>query len=177
MSAIDAASFRRIYAEHVGLVQYVLHDCGIRDAEKDDLVQETFLRLHRAPGPMPPERIKGFLVLTARNLAIDTYRRKKSRRTDADPDAVGAAAEGLWESDARRTVLAQAAGELLDELAKEPGTEVLTMFYRQGLSVKEISAKTGQATGTVTARLSRLRARLGDRIRAYVAEVDTEGLR
>jgi RNA polymerase sigma factor (sigma-70 family) len=72
-------SLREIYEAHVGLIQFVLRSFRLSEEERDDLIQEVFLRLHPSKDRIDPAKIKGFLSITARNLAIDKDR--QSRKT------------------------------------------------------------------------------------------------
>lgn len=52
----------------------------VRDAQiAEDLAQETYIRAKRAIDSAPIEHIEGYLHQTARNLALDYLRRKKTR--------------------------------------------------------------------------------------------------
>ncbi len=62
----------------------------VRDPQTaEDLAQETFLRAHKAVESGRVEHIEGFLQQTARNLALDHLRRRKTR--------AGAEVQGLDE--------------------------------------------------------------------------------
>lgn len=65
----------------------------VRDRQTaEDLAQETYLRARRAAEAGPIDHLEGFLHQTARNLALDHLRRRKTRaRVEADafdPDIV-----------------------------------------------------------------------------------------
>jgi len=52
----------------------------VRDAQiAEDLAQETYVRAHKAVEAGPIEHIEAFLHQTARNLALDHLRRRKTR--------------------------------------------------------------------------------------------------
>lgn len=61
--AKSAMSFREVYEAHVGLVQFVLRSFRLSEEERDELVQEVFLRLLQSMDRIDPLKIKGFLSI------------------------------------------------------------------------------------------------------------------
>jgi RNA polymerase sigma-70 factor (ECF subfamily) len=163
----DGAVFRRVYEKYVGLVQYVLRRCGVDAASADDIVQEAFLRLfRRAAEIQQPAAIKAWLVTTARNIALDE-RRKRRHLVATDRDDVAEEADASVES-ARRELEISLVGALVQDIVRETGDSTLSDFYVLGRSAKEIAAEKGEAISTVTTRLSRVRQRFQERLRARI---------
>jgi RNA polymerase sigma-70 factor (ECF subfamily) len=160
--AKTAMSFREIYEAHVGLVQFVLRSFRLSDEERDDLVQEVFLRLHQSMDRIDPLKIKGFLSITSRNLAIDKVRQSQSRKTEAVGEDIASLEGTLWEQNTDRRAVIAVAERFIEEVARQPGGECFALFYREGLSVRDIAERLGESTGTITSRLSRMRQKFKD---------------
>jgi RNA polymerase sigma-70 factor (ECF subfamily) len=159
--------FNKVYAENIGFVQFVVSKFRLPPQECDDLVQEVFLRFHKNLDHVDLTKVRAYLATTARNLAIDTLRRDKSRKTFLmDEEVDHGSEETLWRNDPRRKVEAEAAADFIREIEQEnePGAETLVMFYRDGMSVKAIAEKLGESSGTITSRLSRTRQKLKQRL-------------
>ena len=138
------------------LLRYVGGILGPRMAEVQDVVQESFLRLHREFARSGPERITnipGWLYHVAHNLAVNAGKRKEVEQRAID----GIAAEEVGvQKDAldlllRRTAGAKAMAEL-QELAAEQ-RQVVLLKVVHGLTLKEIAEITGTPIGTVDYRL------------------------
>lgn len=54
--------------------------------------------------------------------------------------------------------------EISDELAESPDMELLTQFYLEGYSIKEIALEDGRTVGAVKMRLKRARERMRERL-------------
>lgn len=167
-----AVSFEKVYAENIGFVQFVVSKFRLAPQEADELVQDVFLRFYQNRERVDPEKIRSYLAMTARNMAIDIYRKQKSRKTFELEDKHDAAMQdGLWKDDPRRVLESEVAMEFLKAIEGEDGAETLLLFYRDGLSVKEIADRQGEKVGTVTSRLSRLRQKFKDKLQARLDEL------
>ena len=126
--------------------------------DHDDLVQETYARLLRVEDPGRLAHPKAFLFTTARNAAIDLFRRRKVHPhesmgemddlialplLDAPPTA-----EETLERRQRRETLTEALRALPDRCR-----EVMLLRYLDGCSGKEIAARLGISVGTVKGHL------------------------
>jgi RNA polymerase sigma-70 factor (ECF subfamily) len=123
----------------------------------DDLVQEAYIRLIRAREAGRVEYIKAFLFTTARNAALDLFRRKSvvSIESVADMAKISVFEEGpdVAESVSRRQeleVLAEAVRVLPDRCR-----QVLTLRLLHGFTHKEIAAHMGISEHTVKAQLAK----------------------
>lgn len=167
----DRTAFRRIYDAYAGLLLYVVRRHGLSDEEADEVMQETFLKLHqRANDVRDPARLKAWLVSLARNLAVDRLRSKKRQAQSTSQDVLEEAHIPLWQNDdsAAREAELLLVKELVERLARAPGGETFRLFYVEGHSAKKIAAENGEAISTVTTRLSRLRDRFRTELREHI---------
>ncbi len=148
--------FEEFYRGHVRLVHALALSRTGEAAAAEDVTQETFLRAWRnfgelAPLPLPAQR--AWLVLTARRLAIDLWRRRQlESQVVPDPPPE------VRPSDLRMDVAAA-----LAELA-EADRELVVMRYVEELNSREIGEVVGAPEGTVRRRLSRCRELLAARL-------------
>jgi RNA polymerase sigma-70 factor (ECF subfamily) len=117
----------------------------------EDLVQETFLRAWRHPESVDPRRgsPRGWLFTTARNLAIDAWRRRGGRYREVVADEVPEPRHPIDEAD--RAVEAWLVAEALGRLSPAHREVLVECFYR-GRSVSEAAADLGVPPGTVKSR-------------------------
>lgn len=79
----DNAAFEEIY-EHLKTPMYTIILRITQDhALSEDILQEVFLKLYQSPPKPPIEKPRAYLFQTARNLAIDSMR-KRSRLIDME---------------------------------------------------------------------------------------------
>src|SRR5437016_14187928 len=86
----DAELLRVLHAEHGdALFAYALRMCSGDRQRAEDLVQETLLRAWQHPEALDPQRgsVRAWLFTTARNLAIDAWRRRTSRVSEVVTDS------------------------------------------------------------------------------------------
>jgi RNA polymerase sigma-70 factor (ECF subfamily) len=127
-----------------------------RKGPLEDLVQESFLRGFQALGTLAdPESFGAWLRGIATHACID-WLRKKERHVALDRH--DAAAPPGSDDERSRAVLD--AVESLDEIHRE----VVTMFYFEKKSYKEMSARLGITPAGVNARLQRARALLREKL-------------
>lgn len=122
----------------------------------DDLVQESFLRVVQARERAMIGSIRAFLYATARNLALDHYRRRQVAAIDGVAEigdlTVYDDAPEIPEVVGRHQEL-----ELLTEAIQslpDRCRRVLTLRKIYGLSQKEIAAQLGIAEHTVEAQVA-----------------------
>jgi RNA polymerase sigma-70 factor (ECF subfamily) len=123
----------------------------------DDLVQESYIRLIRAKEANKITYVKAFLFATARNAALDIFRRRKVVSIDAIGDMAGLS---VIEDrpDVGDAVSRQQELELLSEAVRslpDRCRQVLTLRLLYGLSHKEIAANLGISEHTVKAQLAK----------------------
>ena len=131
-------------------------------ADADDLLQETWLRIHRARHTYRPgEPILPWFYAIARRVRVDHYRRasrtsaREERLHDADEVAMNAA-----EASAK----ADALEELLAPLSQSQ-REILEMLKVAGMSLEDVARATSSSVGSVKQKVHRaydkLRQKMG----------------
>ncbi len=123
----------------------------------DDLVQESYARLLKAKEAGRISYAKAFLFTTARNAALDIFRRRKvvSIETVGDWGELSVLED---KPDAGETVSKQQELELLAQAVQtlpERCRQVLMLRLIQGLSHKEIAAELRISEHTVKAQLAK----------------------
>jgi RNA polymerase sigma-70 factor, ECF subfamily len=173
-AAGEAAAFTVLHrALYPRLVSYLLRMTGSTSAA-DDLVQETFLRLHRARATFARgAAVVPWAYAIARNVYTDHVRASKHRDTerlptDPGPDAFDRAApDGEAEA-----IAAETARVVTNVLASLPAAqrEAFVLLRYEGLSVQDAAAVLG-----TTATAVKLRAfRAYEALRAALADVAAE---
>ncbi len=130
----------------------------------DDLVQESYSRLIRAREAGPIQFVKAFLFTTARNAALDIFRRRKIARIDgvtemAELDVLEDT-PGVPETVARQqelALLAEAIRELPDRCR-----QVITLRKLYGLSQRDIARQLGISEHTVEVQVGKGMRRIAD---------------
>ena len=150
VAAGDERALGGLYDRYAGLV----YGAGTRylgdRGQAEDLVQDVFLSVWRNAGRFDPSRasFSTWVYRITRNRATDLIRRRRARvRTvngglppdPGEPDPSGSLSRGF-------DVVA-ALGRL-----SPSHREVLVLAYFEGLSQREISARTGTPLGTVKSR-------------------------
>lgn len=160
--------FKTLYRKTAPLLFYVAGQLGVPLDERDDIVQQAYLKLLENEADGEIENAKAYLVCTIRTLVIDRSRRRATRKTETTDSWDRIPEQSLWTNDSAHQAAVEAIGQELDALAASGEAEPLVLFYRKGMSVEQIRAKTGGATGTVTAKLCRLRQKYAPRLRESV---------
>jgi RNA polymerase sigma-70 factor, ECF subfamily len=139
--------FRRYSGAVYSVALRVLHDSG----HAEDVLQEVFLQLWRDPAAFVQQRgsLGGWLVVVARNRAIDLLRRRKP--TDSVEDVVLASSINVAE-EAERNATMQKVRQVIAGLPQEQ-RKTLELAYFEGLSHTEIAGRTGDPLGTVKTRI------------------------
>jgi RNA polymerase sigma factor (sigma-70 family) len=150
----DKAAFRLLFERYAPLLGRVLTR-QLRSAHQaDDLVQQTFLQLHRARHDFRPgARLKPWLFTIAQNLAREHFRRAR-RRPEAPLELDGRAdpavdPRGADRSDAAR-VLELALGQISPDQA-----QVIALHWLAGLSFAEVAEVVGVSVSAVKVRAHR----------------------
>jgi RNA polymerase sigma factor (sigma-70 family) len=145
--------------EESGLLRFAIGLVGRRGVA-EELVQETFLRLHQVWDQV--ENPRGWLYRSLRNLALN-HLRDHSRETELDestrPAEGDAPAEALGQMEAIGMVRM-----LLAEMTEED-RQLIRMKYNEDLKYRDISQRTGISVGNVGYRLHHLLKGLADTLR------------
>ena len=162
-SAFDAL-FRRWSGPLLRYLERMLRDAGTAE----ELVQEVFLRVHRARERYQPEaRFSTWLYRIATNLALNELRRPRRRephRSADDADAPALVADGAAPEavvDARRL-----GAWALRELAALPENQraALCLSAVEGLSYAEVAEALEVSEAAVKALVHRARSALAGRL-------------
>lgn len=163
----EAAAFRVIFERYAPLLlRAMLRELYVRE-EANDLVQQTFLQLHRARRDFDTaQKLKPWIFTIAMNLKREYFRRRKrrpERSLEAEPALEPAvAARGAAQVDARRT-LERVLAELPDDQR-----EVIELHWFDGLEFPEVAQVVGASVSAVKVRAHRgyvrLRQALGDAV-------------
>jgi RNA polymerase sigma-70 factor (ECF subfamily) len=147
----DAELLRALHTEHGdALLAHAMRLCDGDRQRAEDLVQETLLRAWRHPEALDPDRgsARAWLYTTARNLAIDAWRRRSARVgevvTDSPPEPPPV-------DETERAVEAWTIAEALTKLSL-PHRQVIVECFYAGRSVAEAAAVIGVPPGTVKSR-------------------------
>jgi RNA polymerase sigma-70 factor, ECF subfamily len=141
------------------LVRYLIYLLGRRDGV-DDLVQETWLRvLERGSSYDGHSRFEPWLFRVARNIAVDTMRKRRTLSLDSDENDGGVRPSPASNEPSPFTLAART--EDADRLARSLQTlepvyrEALVLRFQEDLSLQEISAIVGAPVSTVASRIYR----------------------
>jgi RNA polymerase sigma-70 factor (ECF subfamily) len=161
----DAAAFRVIFERYAPLLlRAMLRELHARE-EAHDLVQQTFLQLHRARRDFDAaQKLKPWVFTIAMNLKREYFRRKKRRPESSLEAELGAepavAARGAAQVEARRA-LTKALAELPPDQR-----EVIELHWFDELEFPEVAQVVGASVSAVKVRAHRgyvrLRHALGD---------------
>jgi RNA polymerase sigma factor (sigma-70 family) len=154
------AALGELYARYgrivFSLARRIIVDTGLAE----DVTQEVFLALWRAPGKYDPDRgaFGTWLLSLTHHRAVDTVRREEAvrrRRTRAVEEG-----ESLALTHAPEAVADEAIGGLRRDRVRKalgslppPQREALTLAYFGGYTQREVAALTGAPLGTVKTRM------------------------
>jgi RNA polymerase sigma-70 factor, ECF subfamily len=160
----DSTALEILYDRHAPTIQGISLKIIGDGAAAEEVLQETFWRVWQSAATYQPQRgsFTGWLFRIARNLAIDTYRRRSvrpqtiTRLPDASPilDQVSDPSMDVPEQVQLKLKIQQVRNAL--RVLPPEQRKVIEMAYFYGLTRQEISQATGEALGTIHTR-----ARLG----------------
>ena len=133
----------------------------------EEIMQDTFLRAYKKlPTLKNPNQFAGWLHVIANRLCIDWMRSQKSVMQSLEDTPVEEIEESSYThhiSEQRMTESTERYHELVEKLLEKlPENEraVVTLFYLDEMSTKEIGKFMGVSVNTITSRLQRARKRL-----------------
>lgn len=148
----DESAFDELFRRHAPLLLRLMQrDLGDRE-EARNLVQQTFLQLHRSRSDFRDgERLRPWLITIALNLKREHFRRTRRRPTVPLEDEAGPPVDAVG---ARRQ---EARRDLLRALSRLPPEqrEVILLHWMEGLSFAEVAACVGATTTAVKVRAHR----------------------
>lgn len=131
--------------------------------ELEDLVQETLLALHLQRGSYDPQvPVTAWMLAIARHKLIDLWRRRGRQDALHDPidDVDGAQLVAATHDEGAQRDL----GQLLADLPAAQ-REAIVLTKIEGLSVAEVSVRTGASESAIKVQVHRGLKRLADRVR------------
>jgi RNA polymerase sigma-70 factor (ECF subfamily) len=157
-----AEVYRRHAGAVLGLARRVLGDPRL----SEEVVQEVFLGLWRAPDTFDPDRgsLRSYLLAQTHGKSVDLVRAEVSRRGREEREARLRAESGY---DLEREVLDLTMADRVRrtmEALPEPERRAIELAYFGGQTYREVAATLGEAEGTIKTRirtgLKRMRASL-----------------
>lgn len=161
----DGAAFRVIFERYAPLLlRAMLRELYARE-EANDLVQQTFLQLHRARSDFDAaQKLKPWIFTIAMNLKREYFRRKK-RRPERSLDVESTAEPAVEALGAARVDAQRTLSRVLGSLPADQ-REVIELHWFDGLEFPEVAQVVGASVSAVKVRAHRgyvrLRAALGD---------------
>lgn len=149
----DLAAFDELYHRYAPVVRRVLRSQLVSHNDTEDLLQQTFLQVHRARRDFDPTKaLRPWLFTIAMNLKRQLARGRR-RRPESFLDAEGHELEGSQDAIAR----ADARQDLAPALARlaPDQLEVITLHWFGGLAFPEVALLVGASTAAVKVRAHR----------------------
>ena len=154
----DALS--ELYDRYNGIIKALILRVIHNEAEADDLLQEIFMEIWNQAKNFSAQKGKplGWMVTLARRRAIDGLRKKQAyaraeerlqSETEQQPDAW---VHNTTETEISRGDTRELIGKVIDSLPL-PQQQAVELAFFQGMSQREIAAKTNTPLGTVKTRL------------------------
>ncbi|MBQ8390380.1 MAG: sigma-70 family RNA polymerase sigma factor [Oscillibacter sp.] len=122
-----------------------------RGADIEEVAADTIIAIWKKGDAMDPDTLRGFVITTARNLAIDRWRSLRRREEVPLFDHDGADSDFL-----ERTVLAGSLADYIRTLSPPDG-EIFLRHYLLLETAAEIGRRYGLTESAVRSRLHRIR--------------------
>jgi RNA polymerase sigma-70 factor (ECF subfamily) len=143
--------FEALYTTHVSSVRRLLVRCGVPTADLDDVLQETFVIVHRLlPQFEGRAKIDTWLHAVAVRVASGYRRRVRTRRESS----MGVQPESATEQGRVESIADEQLHLWLKSVTDED-RDTVALHEAGGLSISEMSELTGVARATVRLRLER----------------------
>jgi len=168
---LDEPGFEAFYRQTAAALRaYVVRVIG-RAASADDIVQETYLRLLRAPPPIDdPRQLRAYLFRVASNLMKDQWRRERRER---DASVAGGGEPAAHDPDVSlRLDMAQTFERLQPQQR-----QMMWLAYVEGADHREIATALGLRERSVRVLLHRARRKLAALLGTRAARQETRHAR
>ena len=168
VAAGDEQAFEGLLSRHLDRIHHYLRRLTGREADSDDLAQETFIRVWLKARSFRPGRVqvKTWLHRIAHNVAVDHMRKagRTARVEASEPPPDEAGPDALRRQAEERQRLHHALSAL-----PERQCSAILLRHQQGLSNPDVAAVLGISVRAVESLLSRGRRRL----RVLMGEFDS----
>jgi RNA polymerase sigma-70 factor (ECF subfamily) len=159
IQARDERALNALFVRHKALLRTIVSRVVQNDQDVDDVCQEVLLEIWNRAASYDEAKGKamGWIVTLARRRAIDRVRRRQAYHRAEERNRVQVERESVGmhpgaDKCAQESDLAQTLQQILKTIPAAQ-REALEMAYYQGLSQREIAAKTGIPLGTIKTRL------------------------
>lgn len=150
----DVSAFDELFRRYAPMLLRVIGRQMRSPDDARDLVQQTFLQLHRARHDFDPSaRVRPWLFTIALNLKREHFRRVL-RRPEAPLELDGRSDPRVPPHDPTRSEVAQAVRSAIDGLPPDR-REVILLHWFEGLSFPEIAELVGASVSAVKVRAHR----------------------
>jgi RNA polymerase sigma factor (sigma-70 family) len=150
----DAGAFRELFERYAPILRRWVRRWVHTDDAVSDLVQQTFLQIHRARNDYREGApLRPWVLTIARNLAYERGRKKLRAREVPLEDSPGGDVS-VPPNGHRRVELNRDLARALDELSEQQ-REVILMHWVDGLSYAQIGRVVGASEGSVRLRAHR----------------------
>jgi RNA polymerase sigma-70 factor (ECF subfamily) len=132
-------------------------------ADAEDVVQETFVHIHRRLGQVrSPDRLTAWVFQVARNAIVDHYRRQRNvaDAVDADHDPVMSATMRVGEPGSGELEQLAACLTPMIERLPAPDREAIRLSEIDGLTQRDASSRAGVSHSGMKSRVQRARRKL-----------------
>lgn len=158
----DRAFMENTYAQYGKLMYHQARLICRSDADAQDTVSDALLALIKKISllrEMPCNKLKSYIVITVKHLAIDRYRRLKKEDVSWDEEGIDSVDDTLPEAGLMEKAGVEGIKEAILSLP-EREKDVLMMRYFRSLSEEEIATSWQVRPVTVRVTLSRARQHL-----------------
>lgn len=169
-----SSSFRAQALEHADALFRLAYHLTRRQADAEDLVQDTYARAFGSESFESGSNLRAWLFRILRNAHIDAYRRERRSPISGSylDEREASAPEELLRDDQElhrlRRVVAEDIEEALQSLS--PDARTIVLLELEGLTEGELSTVLGCPLGTVKSRLARARGALRLKLRDYARD-------
>ena len=160
----DSGAFARLVAGYRAPVYGYLCRCGVEPADRDDLFQEVFIKIHRAAASYEPSRpAHPWIFTVVANTVRNHLRRRRLSKLVLVSGETAAREPADTSADSARQAEAREAARLVDrELAglKPVQRQVVLLAGVEKLTMAEVARALDLPVGTVKTHLRRARLAL-----------------
>lgn len=158
----DPDAFGNLVARYRSPVYSYLARCGVQEGDRDDLFQETFIRIHRAANQYRVDRPLHPWLFTIVANAVRTYHRRRRVRELVASQPISQEPRDRSPDGERVAEAKQTVAWLEEEIRRLSPVqrEVLVLTCIEGLPLKEVAEALDLPLNTVKTHLRRARSNL-----------------